>query len=252
MRFDIFTIKPSSTLLDALKKIDKNKKGFLIVIDDDNKVIGTLTDGDLRRGFIDGQSINELVKNVFNKNFIQVCINENFGKIIEIFKNSKIQFLPIHDEDNILKNIITKKNVHALLLQNIKFDLNYDFLSIDDEIFEHEIYNRPWGCYKTTLLNPYSQSKIICVNPRGELSLQEHKRREEYWVIINGVGEVTIGESKKKVESGSFVYIPKGCKHRLVNTSDTLSLMVAEVQLGDYFGEDDILRYEDKYGRIIP
>lgn len=250
MKLDIFTIKPSNTLLDALKKIDKNKKGFLIVIDDTNKVMGTLTDGDLRRGFINGKNTNEVVLNVFNKNFNKVSINEDFGRIIELFKSSKIKFLPIVDEDNNLKNIITKNNMHALLLEDVKFDLEYNFLSIEDEILEHEIYNRPWGFYKTTLLNPYSQSKIIRVNPKGELSLQEHKRREEYWVIINGVGEVTIGESKKKVESGSFVYIPKGCKHRLVNTSETLSLMVAEVQLGDYFGEDDIIRYEDIYGRI--
>lgn len=249
MRLDIFTIKPSNTLMNALKKIDNNKKGFLIVIDEANKIIGTLTDGDLRRGFINGKNTNELVLNVYNKNFNKVGINDDFGKTIELFKNPKIKFLPIVNEDNTLRNIITKNNMHALLLEDVNFGLEYDFLSIDDEILEHEIYNRPWGFYKTTLLNPYSQSKIICVNPKGELSLQEHKRREEYWVIINGVGEVIIGESKKKVESGSFVYIPKGCKHRLINTSETFSLMVAEVQLGDYFGEDDIIRYEDIYGR---
>jgi len=251
MKIDIFTIKPSNTLLDALKKIDKNKKGFLIVIDDMNKVVGTLTDGDLRRGFINGKNINDLVSNVFNKNFNKVVVKDDFGRVIKLFKNSKIKFLPIVGENNTLKNIITKNNMHALLLEDVKFDLEHDFLSIEDEILEHEIYTRPWGFYKTTLLNPYSQSKIIHVNPKGQLSLQEHKRREEYWVIIKGVGEVTIGESKKKVESGNFVYIPKGCKHRLVNTSETLSLMVAEVQLGDYFGEDDIIRYQDIYGRIV-
>lgn len=146
-------------------------------------------------------------------------------------------------------NIITKKNMHVLLMEDIEFDNTYDFLSIDDTILEHEIYNRPWGLYKTTFLNLYSQSKIIKVNPLGELSLQEHKRREEYWIVINGVGEVVLGESIKNVSSGSFIYVPKGCKHKLINTSSEEFLMVAEVQLGDYFGEDDIIRYEDKYGR---
>ena len=100
-------------------------------------------------------------------------------------------------------NIITKKNMHVLLMEDIEFDNTYDFLSIDDTILEHEIYNRPWGLYKTTFLNLYSQSKIIKVNPLGELSLQEHKRREEYWIVINGVGEVVLGESIKNVSSGS-------------------------------------------------
>ena len=58
-----------------------------------------------------------------------------------------------------------------------------------------------------------------------------------------------MGESIKNVSSGSFIYVPKGCKHKLINTSSEEFLMVAEVQLGDYFGEDDIIRYEDKYGR---
>lgn len=88
------------------------------------------------------------------------------------------------------------------------------------------------------------------VNPKGILSLQEHKRREEHWVIINGEGRVTLGDSVKNVHAGDFIYIPKGCKHRLENPSGSEYLMVAEVQLGDYFGEDDIIRYEDIYGRV--
>ncbi|WP_313345191.1 CBS domain-containing protein [Sedimentibacter sp.] len=245
-----YLIKPSESILDALTKIDNNNKGFLIVVDDEKYFLGTITDGDIRRGFIKGMNINEKIEKVYNKGSEKAFRNDEFNKIVELFKKPKIKFLPIIDECGRLVNVITKINMHVLLLKDTQFDLDYDFTKLDDSLLEHEIYNRPWGIYKTTFINEYSQSKIIKINPKGILSLQEHKRREEYWVVINGIGEVTIGESVKKIESGSFIYIPKGCKHRIVNLSEIESLMIAEVQLGDYFGEDDIIRYEDEYGRI--
>lgn len=250
MDLTYYLIKPSESILDALTKIDNNNKGFLIVVDDEKYFLGTITDGDIRRGFIKGMNINEKIEKVYNKESEKAFRNDEFNKIVELFKKPKIKFLPIIDECGRLFNVITKTNMHVLLLKDTQFDLDYDFTKLDDSLLEHEIYNRPWGIYKTTFINEYSQSKIIKVNPKGILSLQEHKRREEYWVVINGAGEVTIGESVKKVESGSFIYIPKGCKHRIVNLSEIESLMIAEVQLGDYFGEDDIIRYEDAYGRI--
>jgi mannose-1-phosphate guanylyltransferase/mannose-6-phosphate isomerase len=250
MNLDYYSIKPWESILEALKKIDDNKKGFLLVIDEEGVLLGTLTDGDMRRAFINGVEIEDKVEKIYNKESQKVFRKEDFSKVIELFKSPRIKFLPIIDEKGRLANVITKSNMHVLLLEDIKFDLDYEFIKLDDSLLEHEIFNRPWGFYKTTFINDYSQSKIIKVNPKGVLSLQEHKRREEYWVVINGSGKVTVGESVKNVESGDFVYIPKGCKHRLENTSETEMLMIAEVQLGDYFGEDDIIRYEDIYGRI--
>lgn len=245
-----YSIKPSESILEALKKIDDNKKGFLLVVNEERIFMGTLTDGDIRRSFIKGIETNEKIDKIYNKQSEKISSDEEFSKVIELFKSPRIKFLPIIDEKGRLTNVITKSNMHVLLLEDIKFDLGYEFTKLDDSLLEHEIFNRPWGFYKTTFINDYSQSKIIKVNPKGVLSLQEHKRREEYWVVINGSGEVIVGESVKKVESGDFVYIPKGCKHRLENTSEDESLMIAEVQLGDYFGEDDIIRYDDVYGRL--
>jgi mannose-1-phosphate guanylyltransferase/mannose-6-phosphate isomerase len=249
MDFNSFLTTPENTIIEALVKIDNNKKGFLLVVDGMKRLIGILTDGDIRRALIKGVQISDCIDMTYNRGFLKVYTSDSFGKVIELFKNERIKFLPIVEPDNRLINVITKSNMHALLLKDNKVDLRYNFLTVEDDVLEHEIFNRPWGFYKTTLLNPYSQSKIIHVYPLGELSLQEHKRREEYWVIINGTGVVTIGESKKNVESGSFIYIPKGCKHKLANTSSSTSLLIAEVQLGDYFGEDDIIRYHDIYGR---
>lgn len=245
-----FIITDNDSIMNSLKKIELNKKGFLIVVDLNEKVIGTLTDGDIRRAFIKGNNVDDTIGDIYSKDFKFLYEDDDFSKVVKLFKSTKIDFLPIVDENKILINIITKKNMHVLLMEDIDFDLRYDFLSLDDSILEHEIYDRPWGIYKTTFLNPYSQSKIIKVNPKRELSLQEHKKREEHWVIIYGEGEVILGESIKKVSSGDYIFVPKGCKHKLVNKSYTKPLMVAEVQLGEYFGEDDIIRYEDVYGRV--
>ncbi len=250
MNLTSFTIHPSELLLEALKKIEQNRKGFLVVVSPDDLFLGTLTDGDVRRAFIKGVQVHDLVEKVYAKNAEKVCLEDGFHRIIELFKSPKIKFLPILDTNGRLLNIITKANMHVVLLGDIPFDIHFPFLELDDSTLEHELFPRPWGLYKTTFLNEYSQSKIIKVNPNGVLSLQEHKHREEYWIVISGTGEATVGESVKHIEAGSFVYIPKGCRHRLRNTSDRKALLIAEVQLGDYFGEDDILRYEDEYERV--
>lgn len=246
----MYEINTEASIIEAVKIINKNKKRFVLVVDEIGRLLGTLTDGDIRRYIINNSSIDNKIDDVYNKRPIMLQKNANFNEVISTFKDSGVDFLPIVDKHNMLINVITKSNLHVLLLTNKQFDVNYNFFELDDSLLEHEIYDRPWGFYKTTFLNDYSQSKIISVNPLGTLSLQEHKRREEYWVIIKGVGLVTIGESVKTVKEGDSIYIPKGCKHRVSNVSEGESLMISEVQLGDYFGEDDIIRYEDEYGRV--
>ncbi|MDD2459282.1 MAG: cupin domain-containing protein [Eubacteriales bacterium] len=251
MQIDQFMIFHHETVLNALTKIDQNRKGFLVVVDQELTVVGTLTDGDIRRAFIAGHPVQAPISECFNQTFAKIDENDDIGISVELFKNGKIKFLPILDGHGHLINIITRNNLQTLLLEDRPFDCHYDFLNMDDTVIDHEIYNRPWGYYKTTFINPFAQSKIMKINPRAKLSLQAHNHREEYWVVIVGQGEVTIGESVKKVEAGSFIFIPRGCKHRVINTTNETSLMIAEVQLGDYFGEDDIIRFEDIYGRTV-
>lgn len=115
---------------------------------------------------------------------------------------------------------------------------------------DYEIFQRPWGFYKTTVLNDYFQSKVISVKPGQQLSLQSHNHREEHWIVAHGKGTVQIEQSEIRIESGSSLFIPKGTKHRLTNTDSSENLIITEVQIGDYLGEDDIVRYEDNYGRV--
>ena len=117
---------------------------------------------------------------------------------------------------------------------------------MDNEI--GKIYQRPWGTYQTLALAPGYQVKIIIVQPGGRLSLQKHFKRSEHWVIVGGLPTVTIDEKIEVYQVNQIVYIPKESKHRIENFTDGVCTLV-EVQIGDYLGEDDIVRFEDIYGR---
>ncbi len=229
--------------------MDDNHIKFLVVVDSGQKVIGTITDGDIRRALLRGHSIDESVSVAVCNNFTYVNCDEGLHEVIEKFKDPRIEFLPVVNEQGKLFNLITRRGLNVLLLKNKEFSMDFDFNQINENDLEHEIFARPWGFYKTTILNDFFQSKVIYVMPEQALSLQSHQRREEYWTVVYGQGNIQIGESIHPVTPGQNFFIPKGCKHRLTNTSATDTLILTEVQLGDYFGEDDIMRYEDRYGR---
>ncbi len=250
MQFELFTIDQSSKILDALRLIDKNQSGFILVCNKEKKLLGTLTDGDIRRALIKGTSITDSITGIYRDKYKCLIITDSIGDAIELFKNKTIKFLPIVDKNDVLVNVITKAQLHVVLLQDINADLSYPFGELDDSVVDYEIYQRPWGFYKTTILNDYFQSKVISVKPGQQLSLQSHNHREEHWIVAHGKGVVQIEKSEIRIESGSSLFIPMGAKHRLTNTDTKDNLIITEVQIGDYLGEDDIVRYEDNYGRI--
>jgi mannose-6-phosphate isomerase-like protein (cupin superfamily) len=108
--------------------------------------------------------------------------------------------------------------------------------------------HRPWGYYKVLEDEPDHKVKRIVVYPGQRLSLQRHRRRSEHWFIVHGKGTVTMDHQAIPVQSGSSVDIPQGAWHRISNPGDSVTVFI-EVQTGDYFGEDDIERAEDDYGR---
>lgn len=244
-----YVISLNATVIDALTKIDANHKGFLIVLDDIECVVGTITDGDIRRGIIGGCKLTDNVSSICQRKFTFLYDKDDVSDAIEIFKDGKYKFIPIVDENMKFINVITKAQLHSALLQDISTDLKFRFEDLDEGIVDHEIYQRPWGFYKTTVLNDYYQCKVICVRPGQKLSLQSHNHREEYWIVAHGSGIVRLEKSVFTVRCGSTIFIPKGSKHRIENVSDTESLIISEVQIGDYFGEDDIIRFDDIYGR---
>lgn len=114
---------------------------------------------------------------------------------------------------------------------------------------QHVFEERPWGRFEVLREKEHFKSKIIMVNPGAQISYQSHTKREEHWIIVRGSGEVILDEKVIPVEVGSYAKIPTGAKHRIRNTG-TVPLEFVEVQLGSYFGEEDIVRYQDDYKRI--
>lgn len=108
---------------------------------------------------------------------------------------------------------------------------------------------RPWGSFENLLDTEYCKVKEIIIKPDQAPSYQYHFKRSEVWIVTKGYGQLKLDDKLSKVEPGSILRIPVQAKHQITNTGEE-DLVFIEVQLGDYFGEDDIVRLEDNYGRI--
>jgi mannose-1-phosphate guanylyltransferase/mannose-6-phosphate isomerase len=113
---------------------------------------------------------------------------------------------------------------------------------------QHRKEHRPWGWYDRIDSGERFQVKRIVVNPGASLSLQMHRYRAEHWVVVKGVAEVTHGERCFRLHENESTYIPLGHIHRLGNPGSE-PLEIIEIQSGSYLGEDDIVRFDDAYGR---
>lgn len=107
---------------------------------------------------------------------------------------------------------------------------------------------RPWGSYETKDRGARYQIKHIVVGPGEQLSLQMHYHRSEHWIVVSGTAEVTVGDQVQLLQENQSTYIPAGTNHRLANPGK-VPLELVEVQCGSYLGEDDIVRFDDRYGR---
>jgi mannose-1-phosphate guanylyltransferase len=112
----------------------------------------------------------------------------------------------------------------------------------------HKTVSRPWGTYTVLEEGPRFKIKRIVVKPGASLSLQMHHHRSEHWIVVKGAAKVTNNDRELMVYSNESTYIPAGNRHRLENPGK-LELVLIEVQCGEYVGEDDIVRFEDRYGR---
>ncbi len=115
----------------------------------------------------------------------------------------------------------------------------------------HRKVHRPWGWYDSIDEGGRFKVKRIQVKPKASLSLQKHHHRAEHWIVVTGTAEITNGDQVLTLTENQSTYIPLGAVHRLVNPG-TIPLEIIEVQSGSYLGEDDIVRFEDTYGRVKP
>jgi len=193
-------------------------------------------------------------------NILEKDINNNFSpdKNTTLYntKNSCI----INKTNN--KIVVSDIN-NALIVatQDVTMFANLDNANIKDiithlsdlqtpEISQNCFEHRPWGKYENILESTDFKIKKITVLPQKQLSLQLHYKRSEHWIIVSGSAEIQLGESIINLSAGQNVYIPVETKHRVKNTDITEDLIFIEVQLGTYFGEDDIVRFEDNFGRV--
>jgi len=108
---------------------------------------------------------------------------------------------------------------------------------------------KPWGSYQNLMDEEYTKVKKIVVKPGEAPSYQYHFKRSEIWVIVKGTAQIKIDDEVHYYRVGDVIFIPKKSKHQVFNNGDE-DVVFVEIQLGEYFGEDDIVRLEDKYGRV--
>jgi mannose-1-phosphate guanylyltransferase / mannose-6-phosphate isomerase len=117
--------------------------------------------------------------------------------------------------------------------------------------YEHSLHrevHRPWGSYDSVENGDRYQVKRLSVKPGASMSLQMHHHRAEHWIVVSGTARITRGEEVFLLSENESTYIPIGAKHRIENPGK-VPLHIIEVQSGSYLGEDDIVRFEDRYGR---
>ena len=153
-----------------------------------------------------------------------------------------------------LDNIVAVSTPDAILIadrnksQNVKDAVD---LLKKKKVYQSETSNkdhRPWGWFEILLTYTNYQVKRLFIKPLESISLQKHKYRSEHWIVVSGEAYVIIDNENKIIKQGESIFIPMGFKHRIENkTKDPI--VIIEVQTGSYLGEDDIIRYEDKYSR---
>ncbi len=154
-----------------------------------------------------------------------------------------------------LKDMVVIDTPDALLVmpkdraQDVKKVVAAVRASGDDKHIFHATVARPWGTYTVLQEGPQFKLKRIEVKPQASLSLQMHHYRNEHWIVVSGTARVTNGENVFLLATNESTYIKSGTQHRLENPGN-LPLVLIEVQSGQYVGEDDIVRFDDKYGRV--
>ena len=153
-----------------------------------------------------------------------------------------------------VENLVVVETADAVLVadrervQDVKNIVNVLKQQDRTEASLHRRVYRPWGSYESLVTSERFQVKRIIVNPGQKLSLQMHHHRAEHWVVVSGTAEVTCEDKVFMLGEDESTYIPLGHKHRLANPG-RVPLELIEVQSGSYLGEDDIVRFEDVYGR---
>lgn len=171
-------------------------------------------------------------------NILTACSSKKTCDKLDDFINVSVHGKVIVDE-TVIESV---ENIVETVIENV-------VEKVEEKVEETNMFYRPWGWYKNIEEKNGYKVKIISVNIGQKLSLQSHNHRSEHWVIVKGNAKIQLGESYIILKKDQHIYIPINEHHRIENIGDEL-LVFTETQIGEYLGEDDIIRYEDDYGRI--
>ncbi len=217
--------------------LEKSNKGIVIPLNSEWKDLGSWksvwesSNKDTNGNFIKGKVIIKDTENSYIRSESRLLVTVGIKDLIAIETNDAI-LVANKENSQEIKDIVN-------ILKNRKIK----------EGIEHQKTHRPWGNFITIMEGENWKVKKIFVKAGEALSLQMHQKRSEHWIVIKGKGKVLIDNKISIVNQNESIYIPLGSKHRLINEGES-PLIIIEIQSGTYLGEDDIIRFEDSYGRI--
>lgn len=236
LRLDKESFSKCSDISIDVSIFENTKKAFVLPLDCGWNDIGSweslwdISKKDTNGNSIEGNVLVQKTKNSFIRTDGKLTVTIGLKDLI-VIDTSDALFISNKKNSQDVKNIVSTLN-------------NKGFI----EGRKHKKIYRPWGYYLSLKEEKNWQIKKIEVNPGASLSLQKHRYRSEHWIVVQGKAKVQINSEIKLLSENESTYIPIGYKHRLSNPGQ-ISLIMIEIQCGSYLGEDDIIRFEDKYGR---
>ena len=216
--------------------MENTKKGVVIPLDAEWSDMGSWksvwenSNKDKDGNFRNGRVLSKNTQNCYLSSESKLLISLGINNLVIIDTDDATLVADRNESESV------KEVVKDLQVRNIK-----------ESVFHKKVY-RPWGNYISILEDCRFQVKIIHVKPGAKLSLQMHHHRSEHWIVVKGTAEVEINNKIAILSENESTYIPLGTKHRLINPGK-IPLEIIEVQSGSYVGEDDIVRFDDIYGR---
>ncbi len=235
-RLDKASFKKCDNLSIDIAVMEKTSKGIVIPLDagwsdvGSWEVIWETSKKDHDGNYTEGKVVLENTKNSYLRSENRLIVGIDLTNLIVVETRDAI--------------LISEKNSS----QKVKNIVNYLKENNMPEGITHSKVYRPWGHYLSVVEANRWQLKLIMVKPEAKLSLQMHHHRSEHWVVVSGTAKVEVDNTLKILSENQSIYIPLGSKHRLSNPGK-IPLTLIEVQSGSYVGEDDIVRFEDSYGR---
>lgn len=241
-------VSSGETLYDALERLHARPEKAVVIVDTVGRLAGVLDEAGLRAALLSAGTLDAPLSSLDLPRDPSVHVDTPFDEVVRTTLAAAATLVPVLDDHDRVVNAFTREHLHHLLAGDLPWDPRVDFTAIGGGE-RPDAVTRPWGFYRSLLTTAFTQAKILSVAPGQELSLQKHFHREEYWTVVRGEGIFRLDDDRFTVRRGFTVHIPREAVHWIRNTHQSEALILVEVQVGDYFGEDDIVRLSDKYHR---